>query len=133
MKKLFIETSRREDFIEITDKVEEFLANAEFETGFVNIFTRHTTCGITINENADEDVKSDLIKLLAELAPRHKSYFKHAEQNSDAHAKASLIGSSATVPFENRKLLLGRWQGIFLCEFDGPRKREVIVGIIEAR
>ncbi len=95
--------------------------------GVCVLFTQHTTCGLTINENADPDVKSDMLGFLHRLIPQHEPNFKHFEHNSDAHIKSSLVGSSVTVPFENGKLLLGRWQGIYLCEFDGPRERKVLV------
>lgn len=98
-------------------------------SGVCVIFTQHTTCGVTVNENADPDVKTDMLGFLKRLIPQHEPNFKHGEQNSDAHIKSSLVGCSVTVPFENGKLLLGRWQGIYLCEFDGPRERTVIVSV----
>jgi secondary thiamine-phosphate synthase enzyme len=103
------------------------------------LFTRHTTCGLTINENADPDVKRDMLTWLRWIIPQFPDSpgegagapgFKHFEHNSDAHIKSSLVGSSVTVPFENGKLLLGRWQGIYMCEFDGPRERTVVVQIM---
>src|SRR5687767_13366751 len=98
--------------------------------GVCCLFTQHTTCGLTINENADPDVQSDMLGFLRRLIPQYEPNFKHFEHNSDAHIKSSLVGSSVTVPFSNGKLLLGRWQGIFLCEFDGPRERTVLVKVI---
>ncbi len=94
------------------------------------LFVRHTTAGLTVNENADPDVRRDMLHCLRTLIPQHGMGFRHGEQNSDAHIKASLVGPSVTVPFAEGKLLLGRWQGIFLCEFDGPREREVIVSLM---
>ena len=95
--------------------------------GVCVLFTQHTTCGLTINENADPDVKSDMLGFLRKLIPQYYEDFRHFEHNSDAHIKSSLVGSSVTVPFSNGKLLLGRWQGIYLCEFDGPRERTILI------
>lgn len=98
--------------------------------GVCVLFTQHTTCGLTINENADPDVKSDILGFLRRLIPQYEPNFKHFEHNSDAHIKSSLVGSGVTVPFEEGKLLLGRWQGIYLCEFDGPRERKILIKIM---
>ncbi len=113
--------------IDITREVERHLAADKAADGVVVLFTQHTTCGLTINENADPDVKSDMLGFLQRLIPQYEPNFKHYEHNSDAHIKSSLVGSSVTVPFENGKLLLGLWQGIYLCEFDGPRDRQVLI------
>ena len=110
--------------IDITSEVAAALPAGN---GICVLFTQHTTCGLTINENADADVKSDMLEFLGRLIPQHEPNFRHFEHNSDAHIKSSLMGSSVTVPFENGKLLLGRWQGIYLCEFDGPRERTVLM------
>lgn len=119
--------------VEITREVEGHLPEGE---GVCVLFTQHTTCGLTINENADPDVKRDMLAWLRWLVPQYPDAagkgagapgFRHFEHNSDAHIKSSLVGSSVTVPFSEGKLLLGRWQGIYLCEFDGPRERKVIV------
>jgi secondary thiamine-phosphate synthase enzyme len=99
-------------------------------SGICVLFTRHTTCGLTINENADPDVKSDMLGFLNRLIPQYDRHFRHFEHNSDAHIKSSLVGSSVTVPFESGMLCLGRWQGIYLCEFDGPRERTVLMRIV---
>jgi secondary thiamine-phosphate synthase enzyme len=120
-----VSSSDREEMIDITSKVEKMIP--EKGEGICVLFTQHTTCGMTINENADPDVKSDMLGFLHRLIPQYEPNFKHFEHNSDAHIKSSIVGSSVTVPFENGKLLLGRWQGIYLCEFDGPRERKVIV------
>lgn len=116
--------------IEITTAVSTLLLDAGATDGVCVLFTQHTTCGLTVNENADPDVKSDMLGFLRRLIPQYDGHFTHFEHNSDAHIKASLVGSSVTVPFENGKLCLGRWQGIYLCEFDGPRERTVLVTII---
>ncbi|MCA1590449.1 MAG: secondary thiamine-phosphate synthase enzyme YjbQ [Acidobacteria bacterium] len=124
METLNLKSSRREEMIEITDLVTESLTG--IDAGVCIVFTQHTTCGLTINENADPDVKSDMLGFLRDLIPQHYNDFKHSEQNSDAHIKSSLVGSSVTIPFVKGKLLLGRWQGVYLCEFDGPRARQVL-------
>ena len=113
--------------LDITAEAEKFVRDQPGEEGILVLFTQHTTCGLTINENADPDVKSDMLGFLARLIPQYEPNFKHFEHNSDAHIKSSLVGSSVTVPFSKGKLLLGRWQGIYLCEFDGPRTRKVLL------
>jgi len=118
----------REEMIEITGEVENLLPAAS--DGVCVVFTQHTTCGLTVNENADPDVKHDFLLFLRETIPQFYKGFRHFEHNSDAHLKSSLMGSSVTVPFENGKLLLGRWQGIYLCEFDGARERRVLIQIL---
>lgn len=127
MKTIVVESGEREQMIEITAEVEQALPPGE---GLCVVFTQHTTCGLTINENADPDVQRDMLGFLGRLIPQYEPNFKHFEHNSDAHIKTSLVGSSVTVPFENGELCLGRWQGIFLCEFDGPRDRRVLLKII---
>src|ERR671917_1284433 len=117
----------REDLVEFTEEVGERLRESGAREGVCVLFVRHTTAGLTVNENADPDVPRDMLLALRTLIPQHGMGFKHGEQNSDAHIKASLVGPSVAVPFADGKLLLGRWQGIFLCEFDGPRRREVIL------
>lgn len=114
--------------IDITHDVERQIPGGA--AGVCVLFTQHTTCGLTVNENADPDVQSDMLGFLRRLIPQREPHFKHGEQNSDAHIKSSLVGSSVTVPFEDGKLRLGRWQGVYLCEFDGPRERRVIVTIL---
>ena len=132
MATLNVNSSRREEMIEITRDVEKFLRGNELKEGICVLFTQHTTCGLTINENADPDVKSDMLGFLRELIPQYYEDFKHFEHNSDAHIKSSLIGSSVSVPFTDDKLLLGTWQGIYLCEFDGPREREILITVLQA-
>ena len=115
--------------MEITSEVEGFLRESEIKEGICVLFTQHTTCGLTINENADPDVKRDMLLFLKNTIPQYYEGFRHFEHNSDAHIKSSLVGSSVTVPFADGKLLLGRWQGIYLCEFDGARERKVLLTI----
>ena len=119
-----IKTTAREEMIDITKEVEKHLPASD---GVCVVFVQHTTCGVTVNENADPDVQSDMLGFLRRLIPQDEPHFKHGEENSDAHIKSSLIGSSVSVPFADGRLALGRWQGIFLCEFDGPRTRTLII------
>lgn len=127
---LRVVSSAREEMMEVTDEVARRIANSGIGEGICFLFVQHTTCGLTINENADPDVKSDMLGFLARLIPQYESNFKHFEHNSDAHIKSSLVGSSVTIPFDKGKLCLGRWQGIYLCEFDGPRERTVIIKVL---
>ena len=128
MKKIKIHSTKREELIEITKEVSNHVP--ETGEGVCMLFTQHTTCGLTINENADPDVKQDILLFLKNTIPQYYDGFKHFEHNSDAHIKSSLMGSSVTIPYKNGKLLLGTWQGIYLCEFDGARERKVIVEIL---
>ncbi len=128
MKTISVKSTEREEMIEITGEVSNLLP--ENGAGVCVLFTQHTTCGLTINENADPDVKHDMLLFLKNTIPQYYEGFRHFEHNSDAHIKSSLVGSSLTIPFENGKLLLGRWQGIYLCEFDGARERKVLLKII---
>jgi secondary thiamine-phosphate synthase enzyme len=125
MQTIKVKSARREEMIEITREVERFIPEAG--EGVCVLFTQHTTCGLTINENADPDVRSDMLLFLKNTIPQFYAGFRHFEHNSDAHIKSSLVGSSVTVPFADGKLLLGRWQGIYLCEFDGARERRVLM------
>lgn len=127
MKTIAVRSNAREEMIDITSDVRKLIP--EKGEGICVLFTPHTTCGLTINENADPDVKTDMLGFLRRLIPQYEPNFRHFEHNSDAHIKSSIVGSSTTVPFENGRLLLGRWQGIYLCEFDGPRERKVLVAI----
>ncbi|MEJ7848179.1 MAG: secondary thiamine-phosphate synthase enzyme YjbQ [Pyrinomonadaceae bacterium] len=128
MQNITVNSYNREEMIDITSEAERLLP--ETGDGVCVLFTQHTTCGLTINENADPDVKSDMLGFLNRLIPQYDENFKHNEHNSDAHIKSSLVGSSVTVPFSDGKLLLGRWQGIYLCEFDGGRERSILVTTI---
>ena len=130
IEKLKVKSTAREEMVEITAEAEKIVAGHSSASGICVLFTQHTTCGLTINENADPDVKNDMLGFLKRLIPQYESNFKHFEHNSDAHIKSSLMGSGVTVPFAEGKLLLGRWQGVYLCEFDGPRERTVLVKIV---
>ena len=126
MKSLSIQTRARTQFLDITAQVQEHVAKSSSTNGVVTVFVPHTTAGVTINENADPDVVADIESTLDQLIPWRNNY-KHSEGNSAAHVKASLMGSSAQVPIEDGKLMLGTWQSIYFCEFDGPRDRKVWV------
>jgi secondary thiamine-phosphate synthase enzyme len=125
-----VRTTRREEMVEITDEVRRHLKTSGAADGVCVLYVRHTTAGLTVNENADPDVVHDMLLYLNEHIPQHHPGFRHAEGNSDAHLKASFFGSSVTVPFAAGELMLGRWQGIYLCEFDGGRNREVVLAVI---
>ena len=124
---LKVRSHQREELVEFTDKVQSQLKESGAREGIVVLYVQHTTAGLTVNENADPDVPRDMLHLLRTLIPQHGMGFRHGEENSDAHIKASIVGSSVTIPFKDGELLLGRWQGIFLCEFDGARERKVIM------
>ena len=127
MKILKVRSHHREELVEFTEQVERELQQSSAKEGIVVLYVQHTTAGLTVNENADPDVPRDMLHAFRTLIPQHGMGFRHGEENSDAHIKATLVGSSVTVPFKDAKLLLGRWQGIFLCEFDGGRERQVIM------
>jgi secondary thiamine-phosphate synthase enzyme len=129
MKKFDISTSSTEAFVDITAKVEEEIRASGVKTGICLVYIPHTTAAVTINENADPTVRQDLMMVLRKAAPDSLPY-AHAEGNSPAHVKASLVGSSVAVIIEAGRLALGTWQGIFFCEFDGPRRRHVYLKII---
>src|SRR6266478_10199999 len=124
-----VRSRQREELVEFTAQVQEKLRECSVDEGIVVLYVQHTTAGLTVNENADPDVPRDMLHALRTLLPQHGMGFHHGEENSDAHIKASLVGSSVTIPFADGRLLLGRWQGIFLCEFDGGRERKVIMMI----
>ncbi|NLK28573.1 MAG: YjbQ family protein [Clostridiales bacterium] len=124
-----IRTTKAQQFIDITNKVANDVINSNIRDGIAVIYVPHTTAGVTINENADPDVVRDMIYALDKTYPVYGEYL-HFEGNSHAHIKASLMGSSCTVIIQDGKLLLGTWQGIYFCEFDGPRNREFYVKII---
>jgi secondary thiamine-phosphate synthase enzyme len=127
---LKVRSQQREELIEFTDEVQRKLTESQAHEGIVILYVQHTTAALTVNENADPDVPRDMLHALRTLLPQHGMGFRHGEENSDAHIKASLVGPTVTVPFSDGKLMLGRWQGIFLCEFDGGRERKVIMTIV---
>jgi secondary thiamine-phosphate synthase enzyme len=129
METVSVRTSAREEMVNVTQQVQRVVSSSGVRTGVVYVCSPHTTAGVTIQENADPDVKADLLSHLRSLVP-HDAGFKHAEGNSDAHIKTSLVGASQAVPVQDGKLLLGTWQAIFLCEFDGPRSRRVVIKVL---
>ncbi len=129
MRSFTVRTRQRNQFVDITGKVGDAVGESRVSEGICLVFTPHTTCGVTINENADPDVPADIIDHLSGVVPR-RADFRHAEGNADSHIKASLFGSSALVPISRGRLALGTWQAIFLCEFDGSRTRTVYVQIL---
>jgi secondary thiamine-phosphate synthase enzyme len=126
---LAVSTRKRVEFVDITGQVRRAARDAGVASGTCVVYVPHTTAAVTINENADPDVRRDIIAQLERLVPRQANYH-HAEGNADAHVKASLLGCSVTVLVENADLVLGTWQGIYFCEFDGPRSRHVHVKVI---
>lgn len=130
MQALQIKTPSRQALVDITSELETELSRSGVQAGMLVVYVPHTTAGITINENADPSVRHDLLADLDRLAPNSQSYYQHAEGNSAAHLKASLLGSSIQVLIEDGRLVLGTWQGIYLAEFDGPRNRKVYFRIV---
>ena len=126
---LDVRTGRRADAIDITDRVQEVVRESGVQTGLCQVYVPHTTAGVFINENADPDALSDILARLEALVPWEDGY-QHAEGNAAAHIKATLVGSSQSVPVRNGRLALGRWQGIFFAEFDGPRERRFQVTVL---
>ena len=129
MERIDIRTSQRDELIDITNQVQQIVSRSGVSAGLVVVYVAHTTAGVTINENADPDVAHDLLQQLAELVPPRQRFYRHAEGNSAAHVKASLMGTSVTVLIDGGRLVLGRWQGIYFCEFDGPRSRKVLLHV----
>lgn len=125
-----IATKQRVEFVEITARVKKIVAEKNIAEGICVVFVPHTTAAVTINENADPDVVKDLTGQLAKIIPE-KNHYAHSEGNSDAHIKGSIIGNSSQIIIHNRALALGAWQGIYFCEFDGPRMRKIWVKIIK--
>ncbi len=123
-----IQSHSRQEMINVTSLVQQAVRESGLDNGLVFCFVPHTTAAITINEDADPDVKRDLLYKLEKEIPQSDNYH-HAEGNSDAHVKSSLIGCSELVAFERQQLVLGRWQGLYFCEFDGPRHRRLIVRV----
>ncbi|WP_227397192.1 secondary thiamine-phosphate synthase enzyme YjbQ [Jeotgalibacillus aurantiacus] len=117
-----LHTSKRDEMIEITDDVQHWITNQGFTSGIAVVTSRHTTAGITVNENADPDVKTDFLRRLDEVYPWHHDQDLHMEGNTAAHLKTSTVGHAQTIPVQNGQLVLGTWQGIYFCEFDGPRR-----------
>ncbi len=129
MQRFEVRTNQQTEFVDVTRQVQEILAQSGIRSGLCTVYVPHTTAACTINEHADPDVARDMLMELNRIVPFEDAY-RHDEGNSAAHIKASLFGSSHSIPVDQGKLTLGTWQGIFLCEFDGPRTRHVFVQII---
>jgi len=129
MRELKVKSKKRNETIDITNDIQEAINKENIQTGHVIVYVPHTTAGITINEGADPSVQRDIIETLKKIIPEDGDYH-HIEGNSDAHIKASLLGSSITVLVKNKRLILGTWQHIFFYEGDGPRNRKVYIDII---
>jgi secondary thiamine-phosphate synthase enzyme len=125
---LSLATERREEMLDVTDRVRASVAQASVGEGHCLVYTPHTTCGVTVNEGYDPAVQHDFLEHMRGLVPQLGSW-RHSEGNSDAHVKAMLVGSSALVPVSAGEIRLGRWQAIFLCEFDGPRRRTLWLSV----
>jgi secondary thiamine-phosphate synthase enzyme len=130
VKQLNVKTSRRVELVDITDLVQGAVSEGGIKTGLCTVYVPHTTAGVTINENADPSVRGDIVSELNKVIPFDDNY-SHLEGNAAAHIKSSIIGASETVLVDGGSLVLGTWQGIFFCEFDGPRSRKVIVKLVE--
>jgi len=129
LKEITIKTNTQTQILDITAQVQKVVGESGIEEGLCCVFVPHTTAGVTINENADPSVKQDIVMELNKVIPFNDNY-SHSEGNSAAHIKASIIGSSVNVPVKDNNLLLGTWQGICFCEFDGPRRRHFYVKIV---
>jgi secondary thiamine-phosphate synthase enzyme len=127
-----VRTTRREEMVDVTEQVQAVVARSGVREGIAVLQSLHTTAGLTINENADPDVQHDVLAKLERLFPRREDFFRHAEGNSDSHLKTSFVGPSLTVVVSRGRLVLGRWQGVYFCEFDGPREREIAVQPVPA-
>ncbi len=132
MRKLIVRTHSKTDLLDITDEVQKAIEESKIKDGICIIFAPHTTAALTINENADPSVKGDILSELNRLVPFNGRY-RHTEGNAAAHIKSSIIGCSKTIIVKDGSPLLGTWQGIFFCEFDGPRRREVWIKIITCK
>ena len=128
--KITIRTKATTEMIDITRQVQEKVTESGLKEGAVVLYVLHTTAAITVNEGADPSVRSDIIETLNEIVPWDRAY-RHAEGNSPAHIKSTMVGPSEMIPFENGRLRLGRWQSIYFCEFDGPRTRSVLVTVLK--
>ena len=129
---LSVKSQKRTELIDITSDINNLIRKSGIDQGLCMVFVPHTTAAVTINESADPSVKSDILTVLNQIIPWEANY-RHLEGNSPAHIKSTLVGSSELIAIENRRLVLGTWQGIFFCEFDGPRNRKLHVRIMEER
>lgn len=129
---LSVKTRERTELVDVTSDINQLIQKSGIEQGLCMLYVPHTTAAVTINESADPSVKTDILMILNKIIPFEANY-RHLEGNSAAHIKSTLVGSSELIAIENRKLALGTWQGIFFCEFDGPRSRKLHVRIMDTR
>ena len=129
-KEISVSTSKRNEFVDVTEEVRSAVKESGVKDGYVHLYVPHTTAAVTINENYDPSVKSDILNKLSDVIPAGAGY-AHSEGNADSHIKASIIGSSDFIPVTGGDISLGTWQGIFFCEFDGPRSRRMFIQVIE--
>jgi len=129
MEKIRVKTNSRIELIDITDEIQNIVVKSKIKDGVCFVFCPHTTAGLTINENADPSVRRDIVNTLNKIVPENAGY-SHTEGNADSHIKSSLFGSSLTIFIEGGQLAFGTWQGIYFCESDGPRSREVWVKLV---
>lgn len=125
-----IKTTTREEMVDVTALVRQAAKRTGVDQGLVVVYCPHTTAGVTLQENTDPTVKSDMLATLRRLIPKDSTDFRHGEGNSDSHIKSSLVGATTTIPLEGGRLALGHWQAIFFCEFDGPRDRRLVVKVV---
>jgi len=126
-----VTTHVRTELLDITDKVKDAVAQSKVSSGMCFVYVPHTTAAVTVNESYDSDVARDITAALSKLVP-HRGGYAHSEGNADAHIKAAMVGSCQAIPVEEGRLALGRWQGVFFCEFDGPRQRRVHVQVLSS-
>jgi secondary thiamine-phosphate synthase enzyme len=124
-----VKTSSRDEFLDITPRVQEAIGESGVRSGTVTVYVPHTTAGVTINENADPAVIHDVLAALDQAVPWRQRFYRHGEGNSAAHVKSSMVGCNTTVPIVDGRMTLGTWQSVFFCEFDGPRTRRVLVTV----
>lgn len=129
---LTINTNNKQELIDITSSVKDFVKKSKTKNGLCNIYLRHSTAALIINENADPNIQKDILKALNDILPDHNGYLHDKiDNNAGAHIKSSILGCFLTIPFKDNELLFGRWQDIFLVELDGPREREIILNIVK--
>jgi secondary thiamine-phosphate synthase enzyme len=126
-----VQTQQHADLVDVTDRVQAIVRDAGVSSGAALVYVPHTTAGVTVNENADPAVVHDVLADLDRLVPWKERYYQHGEGNSAGHTKSSLVGCDQLIPIENGRLVLGTWQGIYFCEFDGPRTRKVHVQVLK--
>jgi secondary thiamine-phosphate synthase enzyme len=124
-----VQSRSHSEMIDVTDQVRRAVRDAGVQDGVATVYVPHTTAGVTINENADPDVVHDVLATLDQAVPWSQSFYRHGEGNSAAHVKSSLVGCHAAVPIADGRLVLGTWQAVFFCEFDGPRRRRCVVTV----